>query len=97
MKFILHDWNDRQCDAILENLAKYAKPGSKLLLVETVVEEDDNQPSASKVMDLNMLGMTGGKERTPSEYGELFERAGFRLVAVHPTPSPLQIVEAVRV
>ena len=97
MKFILHDWNDEQCDAILANLAKYAKPGSRLLLVETVVEEDDNQPSASKVMDLNMLGMTGGKERTPTEYAELFERAGFRLVAVHPTPSPLQIVEAVKV
>lgn len=97
MKFILHDWNDEQCDAILANLAKSAKEGSKLLLVETVVEESDNQPSASKVMDLNMLVMTGGKERTATEYSRLFEKAGFRLVTVHPTPSPMQIVEAVRV
>lgn len=97
MKFILHDWNDEQCDAILANLAKSAKSGSKLLLIETIVEENDNQPSASKVMDLNMLVMTGGKERTPSEYAALLEKAGFKLVAIHPTPSPLQIVEAVRV
>jgi len=97
MKFILHDWNDEQCDAILANLAKSAKPGSKVLLIETVVEENDNQPSASKVMDLNMLVMTGGKERTPSEYATLLEKAGFKLTNVYPTPSPLQIVEAVRV
>lgn len=97
MKFILHDWNDEQCDAILANLAKSAQPGSKLLLIETVVEENDNQPSASKVMDLNMLVMTGGKERTPSEYAALLEKAGFKLTDVYPTPSPLQIVEAVRV
>jgi ubiquinone/menaquinone biosynthesis C-methylase UbiE len=97
MKFIIHDWNDEQSISILSNLAKSAKPGSKVLLVETVVEEDDSVPSMSKVMDLNMLVMTGGKERTASEYAELFEKTGFKLTGVYPTPSPLQIVEAVRV
>ncbi len=96
MKFIIHDWNDAQSVAILNNLAKSAPKGSKLLLVETVVEEDDNAPSLSKIMDLNMLVMTGGKERTPSEYAALFEQTGFRLEKVYPT-APLQIVEAVRV
>jgi hypothetical protein len=67
MKFIIHDWNDEQSVAILSNLAKSAPKGSKVLLVETVVEEDDNAPSISKIMDLNMLVITGGKERTPSE------------------------------
>lgn len=97
MKFIIHDWNDEQSVTILKNLARSAKPGARLLLVETVVEEDDHLPSISKVMDLNMLAMTGGKERTPSEYAELFERTGFKLTNVILTPSPLQIVEAVRV
>jgi hypothetical protein len=97
MKFIIHDWNDEQSVRILSNLAKSAKAGAKLLLVETVVEEDDAAPSASKVMDLNMLVMTGGKERTAKEYAELFEKTGFRLTRVIPTPSPMQIVEAVRV
>ena len=97
MKFIIHDWNDEQSLTILKNLAKSAEPGAKVLLVETVVEEDDSVPSISKVMDLNMLAMTGGKERTPREYAELFEQAGFKLTNVYLTPSPLQVVEAVRV
>lgn len=96
MKFIIHDWNDEQSITILSNLAKSAPKGSRLLLVETVVEEDDNAPSLSKIMDLNMLVMTGGKERKASEYAELFEKTGFKFEKVYPT-APLQIVEAVRV
>lgn len=96
MKFILHDWNDEQSETILKNLSEHAKPGAKVLLVETVVEEDDNAPSLSKTMDLNMLVMTGGKERTEKEYAELFEKTGFKLTRIIPTPSPLQIVEAIR-
>jgi hypothetical protein len=96
MKFIIHDWNDEQSVTILKNLAKSAKSGAKLLLVETVVEEND-APSMSKIMDLNMLVMTGGKERTATEYAALFEQTGFKLTNVYPTPSPLQIVEAVSV
>ena len=97
MKFIIHDWNDEQSLTILKNLAKSAPKGSKLLLVETVVEDDDSTPSMSKIMDLNMLVMTGGKERTAREYSELFEQTGFRLTNVYLTPSPVQIVEAVRI
>ena len=97
MKFIIHDWNDEESVAILRNLAKSAKPGAKLLLVESVVEEDDAVPSMSKVMDLNMLSMTTGRERTAREYAALFERSGFALTRVIATPSPMQIVEAVRV
>ena len=96
MKHIIHDWNDEQSNTILENLSKSAKSGAKLLLIESVVEEDDS-PSMSKIMDLNMLVATGGKERTATEYAALLERNGFKLTAVYPTPSPVQIVEAVRV
>lgn len=97
LKFIIHDWNDEQSDAILNNLAASARPGAKVLLVESVVEEDDAIPSMSKVMDLNMLAMTGGKERTATEYDALLKKAGFKLTRVIPTPSPMQIVEAVRI
>jgi hypothetical protein len=97
MKFIIHDWNDEQSETILHNLAASAKPGAKVLLVESVVEEDDAIPSMSKVMDLNMLAMTGGKERTATEYARLLEKTGFKLTRVIPTPSPMQIVEAIRV
>ena len=97
MKFIIHDWNDEQSETILNNLAKSAKTGAKVLLVESVVEADDNAPSMSKVMDLNMLVMTGGKERTEKEYAELFEKTGFKLTQYYSDHSPMQIVEAVRV
>jgi hypothetical protein len=97
MKHIIHDWNDEQSETILRNLAKSAKPGAKLLLIESVVEEDDAVPSMSKVMDLNMLVCTGGKERTAKEYAALLEQTGFKLINVIPTTSPLQIVEAVRI
>jgi hypothetical protein len=97
MKFIIHDWNDEQSETILKNLAKSAKTGAKVLLIETVVEEDDSTPSMSKLMDLNMLSMTSGKERTEKEYAELFEKTGFKLTQIVSTQSPTQIVEAVRV
>ncbi len=96
MKHIIHDWNDAQCALILENLAKSAKPGAKLLLIELVVEDEDS-PSMSKVMDLNMLVATGGKERTRTEYAALLKQTGFTLNNIYPTASPVQIVEAVRV
>jgi O-methyltransferase domain/Dimerisation domain len=96
MKHIIHDWNDEQSVTILNNLAKSAKTGAKVLLIESVIEEGD-APSMSKVMDLNMLVCTGGKERTAAEYAALFERTGFKLTNIYPTASPVQIVEAVRV
>lgn len=97
LKNIVHDWNDEESVWILQNIAKNAKPGAKVLLVESVVEAEKGVPSMSKVMDLNMLAMTSGRERTAAEYAELFEKSGFKFVAVHPTPSPLQIAEAEKV
>lgn len=97
MKHIIHDWNDEESVAILQNIAKSATTGAKVLLVESIVEAEKGVPSMSKVMDLNMLAMTSGRERTAAEYSELFEKSGFKFVAVHPTPSPLQIVEAIRI
>ncbi len=48
-------------------------------------------------MDVNMLAMTeGGTERTEKEFAALFEAAGLTLRAIHPTPSPVSVVEAVR-
>ena len=55
-----------------------------------------NDPAPGKLLDLNMLVMTeGGQERTPAAYAELLERAGLRLAGIHPTPSPVAVVEAV--
>ncbi|QQS40073.1 MAG: methyltransferase [Acidobacteriota bacterium] len=95
LKHIVHDWNDEESVTILSNVAASAKPGAKLLLVESVVEDTD-VPSLSGIMDLNMLAMTSGRERTAGEYADLLKRSGWEFRRVIPTPSPMQIVEAVR-
>jgi O-methyltransferase domain len=64
-----------------------------LLLVEWGLSEA-NLPSAGKLMDLVMLALTGGKERTIEEYGELLASAGFRFLGVTPTPAEYVIIEA---
>jgi hypothetical protein len=70
-------------------------PDGRLLIVEMVVPEG-NQPDLSKFMDLNMLVMTGGRERTEAEFKSLLAGAGFKLARVIPTASPVAVIEAVR-
>ncbi len=70
-------------------------PDGRVLVVDTVVAPG-NQPQWGKLMDINMLVLTGGRERTEAEFAELFGKAGLRLKAVHPTQCPLSVVEAVR-
>jgi hypothetical protein len=92
MKHIIHDWNDEQCITLLQNCRKAMKPGGKVLVVEMVVPEG-NQPSPSKFLDLQMLLFLPGCERTATEYKELFDKAGFELTQIVPTPSPFSIIE----
>lgn len=96
MKMILHDWNDERSGAILRSVQRASKPGARLLVMDSVVPASNAEPSLARLMDLNMLVMTGGKERTEAEFRELFDRAGFNLVKVHATESPIGIVEGVR-
>lgn len=91
---IIHDWDDDNSLAILRNIRKVIPANGKLLLVEMVVPEGDT-PSYSKLLDVNMLVLTGGKERTEAEYRELGARAGFRLSGVTPTRGPSGILEFV--
>jgi hypothetical protein len=95
LKHILHDWSDEACLTILGRIRQALAPGGRVLILEQVIPPG-NAPSPGKLLDLNMLVMTeGGRERTPSEYELLLARAGLRLVALHPTPSPISVVEAV--
>ena len=55
---------------------------------------EEIEPGFVQLMDLNMLVMTGGLERTEKEYADLFARAGFRLSCVVPTASPFSVIEA---
>lgn len=94
MKLILHDWTDEQCHAILTNIRKVIAPGGKVAIVETVLGPGPDAPFKN-FLDLNMMVMTGGRERTAAEFKALLENAGFAFTRVTQTASPMGIVEGV--
>ena len=91
MRWIIHDWADEKAIAILKNVRRAARPGARLALVEWVLSETSDV-DAGKWMDINMLVNAGGRERTASEFRILYDRAGFELEQIIPTPSPLRII-----
>jgi spermidine synthase len=95
LKNIIHDWDDEHNDRLLATCHSAIAPGGKLVVVEMVVPAD-NQPTAVQGMDLNMLVMAGGRERTAAEYQTLLAGAGFRLDRIIPTHSPYSIIESTR-
>jgi hypothetical protein len=92
LKWIIHDWDDERSVAILKNCYQAMAAHSKVLLIEAVIPRG-NAPSFHKLMDLNMLVMTGGRERSEAEYRVLFEAAGFRLTQITPTQSEMSVIE----
>jgi hypothetical protein len=92
MKAILHDWQDTEAKKILGSIRKAAKPSSKLVLYETVVP-GPNEKHFAKFLDIEMVVVAGGRERTKEEFSALLASAGFRLTRVIPTASPISIVE----
>ena len=96
MKWIIHDWDEERSLTILKNCHQALPAHGKLILIEAVVPSS-REPHFSKFIDLNMLVMTGGRERTGAEYRDLLAKAGFKLTRIVPTPSPMSVVEAVRV
>jgi hypothetical protein len=89
---VLHDWDDGWAAILLANCRRAMGDGGRLLVVSRVVSEGDS-PHESKLNDLNMLVMSGGRERTEHEFRALLERAGFRLTRVIPTSSAASVVE----
>jgi hypothetical protein len=95
LSHVIHDWSEEQCLTILGNCRKAMKPEAKLLIVEMVLPAGDEM-HPGKLLDLTMLVMPGGQERTEGEYATLLDKAGFRLTRVVPTQSAVSVVEAVK-
>lgn len=93
MKHIIHDWSDAEAIQIMKNIRSVMAADSKLLLVEAVIPEP-NVAHFSKFLDLEMLVVTTGKERTEEAFRELMKEAGFRLERVIPTVSMASVLEA---
>jgi hypothetical protein len=96
LKNVVHDWDDRRSLEILGACHLAMRDDSKLLLIETVVAE--GTPSTfDSLLDLNMLVISGGCERTEQQFRSLLTEGGFRLVRILPTLGPVSILEAVRI
>jgi hypothetical protein len=92
MRHIIHDWYDEESRTILRNCRKVMPQTGKLLLIESVIPPG-NEPCFAKLLDLTMLVIPGGMERTEAEYGELLASAGFRLARVVPTTGNVDVIE----
>jgi ubiquinone/menaquinone biosynthesis C-methylase UbiE len=95
MSNILHDWSDEQCRVILTNCYRAMRTESRLLVVEMVIPPG-NEPSVAKLLDLEMLVITGGRERTEPEFKNLFESSGFKFSRFIPTKESVCIIEGIK-
>ena len=96
LSHIIHDWSEEQCLTILGHVRGAMRPAGRLLVVEMVLPAGD-KPHLGKLLDIVMLVLPGGQERTEEEYRTLLGKGGFRLTRVVPTDSAASVVEAVLV
>lgn len=96
MRHIIHDWTDEECGIILQNCHAAMPDQAKLLIAESVIPTG-NEPFFGKLLDITMMLIPGGKERTEEEYRTLLADNGFELTQVVPTRTEVSFVEAVKV
>ena len=92
MKSIIHDWDDERSAIILRNCHRAMAPEGRLLVIDMVIPPG-NGPHFGKLLDLQMMALPGGKERTTEEFRALFASAGFELMQIVPTAVPVSIIE----
>ncbi|MGI9329729.1 MAG: methyltransferase [Gammaproteobacteria bacterium] len=94
-KRILHDWDDKQALSILHTCRAAMKASARLAIIDAVMQPG-NEPDPNKFLDLGIMALTGGRERSEADFKRLFASAGLVLVDIHPLPAPatLSIVEA---
>jgi hypothetical protein len=93
LKCIVHDWDDAEAVAILRSCRRAMTRDARLLLVEAVIPPG-NDACLGKLMDVNMLVIHGGLERSRAEFAALLDKAGFALADVIITGSTVDLVEA---
>jgi O-methyltransferase domain len=94
IKSVLHDWTDAHCVAILSTVRRAIEPDGRVAIIEVLLPETPIVGHPGHLMDINMLAMTGGRERTAAEYQALFTQAGFATTRVSPSASAVGVVEA---
>ena len=94
LKHMLHDWSDEDCTAMLSVIRRAARSRARLLICEMLVPPP-NQPHFAKLIDVHMMVVLNGRQRTHSELAALLEGSGWasgRLQSLE--KSPLSVLEA---
>jgi O-methyltransferase len=94
LKHVLHDWDDGEAVQILKRCRDAMRPGGRVIVIEMLLGEI-GEPELVPLMDLNMMVMLTGRERTLAEYRALLEDAGLRFSKSTPIRSPMAVIEAV--
>lgn len=94
IQYVLHNWDDEHCVEILRNCRRAMAPGGRVVIHDMLVPPG-NEPDQSKVLDIVMLSIVTGRERTRQEFQHLLHAAGLRLVGITPPAGgALSIIEA---
>lgn len=93
LKHVLHDWDDARCTQILRNVRSAMAKDATVVVVEMLIPEDGS-PSPAILLDLNMLVMLPGRERTATEMAALLATADLAITKVVATHSPFSVIEA---
>lgn len=94
LKGIIHDWDDDKALTILKNCRRAIKPDGRLLIIELVLKPSTQGDPGQEFMDVLMLTLVGGRERTESDFRALVREAGFSLISVTPTDGSPSIIES---
>lgn len=95
LRHLMHDYDDPECLRILASVRRAMRPDARVLVLEKPIPPDD-RPTPGRWLDLHVMLLTGGRERTVEEYQRLFGEAGLVLARVVPTAHPaMDILEAV--
>jgi O-methyltransferase domain len=90
---VIHDWPDDVCVGILRRCRDAVAKDGRIVVIDAVISPG-NTPHLSKTIDLLMMVLLDGRERTQDEFAELFARAGLKLTRVVSTPSRFPVIEA---
>jgi SAM-dependent methyltransferase len=102
LRQILHDWDDERCVALLRVCGRAMRPGSHLMIIERVMHEGgahdraatDQDAQFAALMDLYMMVVLDGEERSGREFSDLLGKAGFVIDAMHRLPTSVAVIEA---
>ena len=94
LKSVLHDWDDARCLAILRNIRRALRPRDTLLLVERMLDAPSGSGAETTLLDIHMMVMHGGRERSLESYRALLRQAGLEETALFPAASGHLVIEA---